>query len=370
MQFSWKNQGAKGLTRRLVRSTMAIAILVAAAACSPKGSEAAAATDAGSGSAKESRSYAPVPSVAVFVPGVTAGSPVYEMLVSGVKKAVEEVPGATVKVLEGGYNQADWQKRLAELVAEGRYGLIVTSNPSMPTICDELSKSFPNQHFLILDGYLAGNQRIHTLRYNQREEGYLAGYIAGLVSAEAGKQPRKVGLVAGQEYPAMNGTILPSYLEGAKAASGVSDLVADFRVVGNWYDADKGRELASSMIRDGAKVILAISGGANAGVLQAAAEAGASVVWFDVSGYDAKPGTVIGSAIIMQERAAYERTKAYLEGSLPFGEAETVGVADGFVDFDQESALYKQTVSEEVRAKMASQIDAIRAGTVVLPLGE
>lgn len=320
----------------------------------------------GSASAAEKTKKA---SIAVFVPGVTSGSPIYEMLVAGVKNAASEVPGTLVKVVEGGFNQAEWESKLTSLAATGGYDLLVSSNPAIPALCEKVSRKFPKQKFLLLDGYLSGNPAMYTLRYNQREQSYLAGFIAGLATtggvpgANAGK---RIGLVAGQEYPAMNGVILPGYREGARAVDPAIEV--DFRVVGNWYDAAKGTELASSMIRDGADVILTIAGGANQGVVQAAANGKASVVWFDIDGYAVKPGTVIGSAVVRQDKAAYEQTKRYLAGTLPFGKAETVGVKDGYVDFIEDSAVYQSTVPEAARKKMHETIGALRAGTLVLPM--
>ena len=47
------------------------------------------------------------PKVCVFVPNVVSGSPTYEQMVAGVERAVAEVPGASYKVVEAGFNQAD-----------------------------------------------------------------------------------------------------------------------------------------------------------------------------------------------------------------------------------------------------------------------
>jgi simple sugar transport system substrate-binding protein len=291
-----------------------------------------------------------------------------------VNRAAAEQPGVTVNVIEGGFNQAEWEPRISALAASGGYGLIVSSNPSLPAIAQSVSAQFPGQKFLLLDGEVSGNPRIYTLRYNQEEQAFMAGHIAALVTLElsassaaaslaaAGKtpEPRRVGLIAGQEYPAMNNTILPGYLAGARAVDPA--FTADFRVVGNWFDAGTGALLAADMIRGGTAVILCVAGGANEGVVQAASEAGARVVWFDTNGYDVRPGTVVGSSVLYQDKAAYEQTKRYLAGTLPFGSAELVGVADGFVDFVEDDPHYIAAVSPEIRAKQAALLRQIRSG--------
>ncbi len=51
--------------------------------------------------------------IAVFVPGIVSGSPVYEMLVSGAQKAVDnhsikDFGPVTLTIIEAGTNQAEW----------------------------------------------------------------------------------------------------------------------------------------------------------------------------------------------------------------------------------------------------------------------
>jgi simple sugar transport system substrate-binding protein len=293
--------------------------------------------------------------IGVFVPGVMAGSPIYEMMAQGVQKAGAE-KNISVTVVEAGYNQAEWEPSLTSMSASGKYALIVSSNPSLPAIAASISAKFPKQKFLLLDGELDGNPAVYTLRYDQREQFFMAGSIAGLVTAERGGE-KKVGLLAGQEYPAMNETILPAYLEGARAID--SDFSVDFRVLGNWFDAGKAAEIAIDMFNRGSYVVLCVAGGANEGVVQAAAERGVKVVWADTNGYDVRPGVVVGSSVVHQDKAAYEKTRLFLEGGLPFGRAETVGVKDGYVEFVRDDSNYINAVSEAVRAKQTEIVEGL-----------
>jgi simple sugar transport system substrate-binding protein len=137
-------------------------------------------------------------------------------------------------------------------------------------------------------------------------------------------------------------------------------------VVGNWYDADKAAGLAEDMIRGGCAVLLCIAGGANEGVLQAASEEGAKALWFDTTGYALRPGVVVGSSVIHQDKAAYELTKRYLAGELRFGDSEMLGVAEGYVDFITNDPDYIKAVPEKIREKQAALIEKIRSGVLVL----
>lgn len=299
--------------------------------------------------------------IAVFIPGVTAGSPIYEMLAEGAEKAAADYPHVDVNIIEGGFNQGEWQAKLSSIAAAGKHNLIVTSNPAMPEICSKISERFPNQKFLIFDGELSGNPNIYTLRYNQYQQAYIAGYLAGLVtssSMEYANDEKKIGLIAGQEYPDMNQSILPGYTDGAEAAAG--SISVDFRVVGNWFDASKSSELAREMIKDGADVLLPISGGANQGVLKVVKELDAYTLWYDSDGYDLAPGHVIGSTTIRQDKAAYEKIKLAVEGKLPFGTAETAGIEGKWITFIDDNPLYAEHVPETIRQKLQNAIDDMK----------
>jgi basic membrane lipoprotein Med (substrate-binding protein (PBP1-ABC) superfamily) len=301
--------------------------------------------------------------VAVFVPGVVAGSPIYEGLVKGVERAVMETSGASVKVFEAGFNQAEWEEKLTSLVATGRYDLVVTSNPSLPEICATVAKGFPKQKFLCLDGMLAGNPQIHTVLYNQTEQGYVTGYLAGLAttSAMAGANAEKaVGLIMGQHYPVMDEIILPGFERGLKAAD--ASIRLDARVVGNWYDAAKAADLAKSMIDAGVDVILPICGGASQGVIKSAQDAGTYVVMFDGDEFARGPGTVLGCTVLHQEKLAYAKVKDALAGTLAYGKAEVVGMGDGYVEFLETHKAYVEAVPVPIRERVSRLIADIRSG--------
>jgi len=315
---------------------------------------------------------AKAPRVAVFVPGIASGSPIYEQLVAGAKRAAAEVPGASVKVVEAGNNQAGWLESLSALVSTGEYDLVVTSNPSMPELCAQAAASFPGVRFFVADAWMKGNQAIHTVLYNQIDEGYFVGYLAGLAAKgrlSGATATHKAGMIIAQHYPTMDKMIIPGFEKGLKAADPEATL--EVRVVGNWYDATKASELANGLFDAGATAILPIAGGAGRGVVGAAKSRGRYVLCFDdASGYQSAPGTVIGCSVLAQERLVYERVKALLaEGSSSslYGKAEVVGAREGYVDFDGSGAAYR-ALPVDVRSALEAEVARLKSGKLSFPV--
>jgi len=308
--------------------------------------------------------------LAVYVPGVMAGSPLYEQMVAGTERAAKEA-NASVKVIEAGFNQGEWAEKMTALAATGEYDVIVTSNPAMPFITSEVAKAFPKQKFLHLDAYFPDNPQIYSLLFNQVEQAYLAGYLGGLVTTSKMKGANadlKAGMIVAQEYPALTKMMKPGYEQGLQAVN--PKITLDYRVIGNWYDANKAADLANSMIDAGVDVILSITGGAAQGIIKAAKEKGKYVLFFDSNEYKQAPGTIIGCAVLYQEKAAYERVKAAIQGKLAWGKADIVNAKDGYVDFADADPLYTNNVPADVRGKMAAVVKKIRSGQLVLQVPE
>jgi riboflavin transport system substrate-binding protein len=311
---------------------------------------------------------APV-NLAIFVPGVAAGSPLYEQMVNGANTVAEQNSALTVKVVEAGFNQAEWPEKMMSLAATGEYTYIMTSNPSMPFVCADVAKAFPKQKFIFMDGYAPGNPQFYSLMYNQVEQGYMAGYLAGLVtkSTMKGATPDlKVGAIVAQEYPALTKEMIPGYTQGFQAVD--PKITLDYRVIGNWYDANKGADLANSMMDAGVDVILSIAGGAGQGIIKAAQARGRYVVYFDSNAYAIAPGTIIGCATLDQERAVTETLKKALAGTLAMGKAEVVDAKAGYVDFADKDPLYFTNVPTSVTSKMAALMKKFRGGAMSLPV--
>ncbi|MCF0241632.1 MAG: BMP family ABC transporter substrate-binding protein [Treponema sp.] len=296
-------------------------------------------------------------SVAVFIPGIMDGSPIYELLAQGVQNSVNkynsgksEEEQAELFIMEAGPSQSEWGPKITSLCASGKYDVIISSNPSIPELVEPITKQFPIQKFILLDGYLLGNENVYTVSYDQSDAAYLAGYIAALMS-----ESHKIGLIAAQEYPVMNDVLHPNFVKGAEEAfSGTS---CDFRIVGNWYDANKGMEISDNLIKNGVDVILPICGGASQGVIASAVNNGTYICWFDSNGFSKAPGTVISSSVILQDKMAEQVTDLFFANNVPWGNADSVGIKEGFVKFIEDDPLYISSVPEEVRVKMRRVIE-------------
>lgn len=307
--------------------------------------------------------------IGVFIPGIREGSPTYDGLAKGAERFVAENSGSTVKVFEAGFNQAEWEEKLISLTAEGKYDFILTSNPSMPDLVNKVSVLFPKQKFICLDGQFAGNPSMYTVLYNQLEQGFITGYLAGLVSSSSmpgANAAKKAGMLIGQHYPVMDKLIIPGFEKGLKAVDPAFQL--DVRVLGNWYDATKALELTKSMYDAGSDVVLPIAGSASQGSVKAAQDSGKYLVFFDADEYSRAPKNIVGCTALNQERLAYTVLKDAAAGKLHFGKADIVGIKEGYVEFLDKSPVYLALLPAAIRSKMDMMIQEIKSGKLTLAI--
>jgi len=290
-------------------------------------------------------------SVLVFITGVIAGSPTYEMMADGALEFEKRHSNVSVKIYEAGMNQSQWGQQLGEMVAGGDYDVVIGSNPSLPEICANVAKNFPKQKFVIVDAEYEGNQQIRTYNYNQREQSYFLGYLAGLITTSDlpyANSQKRIGFIAAQEYPLLTKQMVPGFLEGARRVD--PDIELDFRVIGSWSDANKAAELASAMMESGVDVFTSIAGGAAQGLVKTAVEKQAYLVWYNTNAYKMAPGFIVGCGFMEQKKLIIEILENVLADKIQYGISETIGVKEGYLNFIYDDPGYKD-LPEDIRDK-------------------
>jgi simple sugar transport system substrate-binding protein len=304
-------------------------------------------------------------SVLVYITGVVAGSPSYEMLAAGAQEFADAHNNVTIKIYEAGFNQAEWEEQLRSMVAGGEYDLVLGSNPSLPEICVSVGKTFPQQKFIITDASPpgGGNSQICTYLYNQYEQALFLGYLAGLVATSVNRDgPSRLGFIAAQEYPLLSRHIVPGFLDGARRVDPAAEL--DFRVIGNWFDANKAADLAASMVNAGVNVFTSIAGGATQGLIRTIKERGAYAVNFNTNDYSQAPGLIVGCGIMEQKKLVLEILADVLDDKIQYGTGRTVGVQEGYLDFIFDDPGYRDHLPVEIQEKFGAFMDDLRTGRV------
>jgi len=303
-------------------------------------------------------------SVALMITGEVGGNPIYEMMVKGAEEAAAEA-GFELKVVEGGYNPAKWEPTLFSLAASKQYDLVVTFTEGMPRSVEKVAQMFPNQKLALLDGIANPMPNVYSLGFKDEEMTYLAGYFAGLVTKSSlprANSDLKIGLIAGDIYPAMTNRMKPAYENGAHAVD--ENIEVLFSAAGTWSDPNKGSELAQAQYSQGADIILIIAGGTGVGVIEKAKEMGKYVIGVDSNIISFAPGTILACTLKNADKAMKSTLLRAFRGELPFGTVERWGLKEGVIGFTFDDPNYIEIVPESIREKMIQVYKDLMNGVI------
>jgi basic membrane protein A len=246
-------------------------------------------------------------------------------------------------------NDAQREQALRQFATRG-YSPIVTPGYNFVTALQTVAPEFPDLQFVILDAEV-DLPNVRSVLFKEQEGSYLVGLLAALKS-ESGK----IGVIPAFNLPLLE-AFACGYKQGAKAGNPDIEVLETY--IGSGFDAftdvAKATEVAKSQLDQGADVIYQVAGGAGAGVLQAAADAGKFGIGVDSNQNYLHPGHVLTSMVKRVDVATYNAFMDVKNDKWTAG-TQVLGLAEEGVDaaFDDQNAAL-------VTPEMKAAVDAAKA---------
>ncbi len=230
----------------------------------------------------------------------------------GLSRAREEL-GVKVVEFEPGQD-SDREQGLRKLAERG-FDLIIGVGFLFTDAIGKVAVDYPDVHFAIVDGRVAGHDNVASLLFREEEGSFLVGALAALKS-ESGV----IGFVGGMEV-ALIKRFEAGYRAGAMTLRPDLKLLVAYAGVtpSAFADPVKGKELALAQIGHGADVIFHASGTTGNGVIEAAREKGVYAIGVDSNQNHMAPGTMLTSMEKRVDLAVYETILALAEGRFQGG---------------------------------------------------
>jgi len=301
-----------------------------------------------------------------LINGVLGDKSFFDSADRGMQRVVEDYP-VEVKTIELGIDPANWESGLEDAAANEDYDVMVLGTFQMSEFLQRVAPQYPDKKFIIYDvsvDYSACDcSNVYSVTYKQNEGSYLAGVYVGLMS-ETGT----VGVVGGQDIPVINDFIV-GYEQGAKE-NGVENVIIQY--AGGWNDPAKGKELALAMYQQGADYVFQVAGGTGVGVFQAATEMDLWAIGVDsdqaliIEETNPEQAEHIPTSMLKNvDNSLYRAFELYFEDSLPFGEAEALGVAEGGVGLAK-NKFYDELTPDDVKQQVEEAEQALINGEITV----
>ena len=140
--------------------------------------------------------------------------------------------------------------------------------------------------------------------------------------------------------------------------------------VGSYVDSATAKELAITQYSNGADVVFVAAGPASVGVIEAAAESKKYCIGVDSDqalAYEGKDEAnfIISSAIKGVGDSIYNAVEKAVDGTLPYGEYQILGIEDGVVGL-ADNDIYQSVVSDDAKKAVEDAKEKLLAGEVTV----
>ena len=249
--------------------------------------------------------------------------------------------------------------------------IVVTVGFLLATATEAAAKQNPEVEFAIVDNNsFEGVDNAKGLIFNTAESSFLGGYLAASMS-----QTGKVGTFGGLKIPTVT-IFMDGFAQGVAHFNEVKG--KDVQVIGWNADTqdgqfvpgndpfgniDGGKNVANTLIAQGADILFPVAGPAGLGGLQAAQASGGKVnaIWVDTDGCISAAEycpSIISSVYKGMDVAVFDVIKAAMDGD--FSGDEFVGTLEnggtGLFEFHE----FEDKVSDEIK----TELDALKADII------
>lgn len=292
--------------------------------------------------------------VALLLPGTVDDQGWNALAYEGLKRIESEL-GAEIAFMEQ-VAPSDIEQVFRGYALEG-YDLIYGHGFEFGDGAMKVAQDFPDIKFIVTSTTIYQSPNVASLQNNNQETGFLAGVMAGLLT-----ESNYVGSIAGMEIPSIS-DFQEGFAKGVKYVNKDARAVTTF--IGNFDDAATAKEMALSMISQGADVLTHAANQAGLGVIEAGRENNVYTIGSYGDQSALSPDTIVVSILNDMAEAMVVSAKKTLEGNFE-AKHYLLGVAEGSVGLSSfhgwEKKLDQEIIDKvkEIETKLANkEIDVL-----------
>jgi basic membrane protein A and related proteins len=318
--------------------------------------------------------------ITLVINGVLGDKSFFDSAQRGMDRLIDDGYNVEVNTIELGIDPANWESGLADAMADtDNYDILIVGTFQMGEFLATRVHLYPDKYFVMYDDSVAydnpdvcveGCENVYSVTYAQNEGSFLAGvYAAAMTQSEVeGFNPDMIiGAIGGQDIPVINDFIV-GYEQGACLVDPTSQVLVQY--AGGWNDPAKGKEIALAMYEQKADIVFQIAGGTGVGVFEAAEEQDKYAIGVDsdqaqiiMETNEAQAERILTSMLKNVDNSLYRAVTLHLEGELPYGEAERLGIAKGGVGLAKND-IYEDTTPDEVLDLIDGIEEAVDEGEI------
>lgn len=313
------------------------------------------------------------PKVACLLNGNLGDKSFFDSANAGMALIKDEL-GCETNVIEMGFDNTIWETTLYE-VSEQDYDVIIVGTYQIQEILAKVALEYPDQKYIIFDSNVPYDQadysNVYSISFKQNEASYLAGVLAALLAADEtaplSNGKNMISAVAAMDIPVLNDFII-GYIQGAQDT--VPETKVSISYIGDFNDTAKAKDLAKAQFKLGSSVAFNVAAQAGLGMIEAAAEEQKYAIGVDADQSMAlaetqpKQSEIIATSVLKNiDQVLLLSVKRHMEGTLPYGKEEALGMEDNAVGLAA-NEVYDKIATAEMKSKIEEAQKKIQSGEI------
>ena len=240
--------------------------------------------------------------------------------------------------------------------SERGYDLIMAAGTQFDDAANSVAADYPDTTFCVVNGFRADHSNVSPIFPKEFEASYIASLIAGEVTENG-----QFATIGGFPNEAME-KLLDVYEAVAVEIAqdrGIAGASATRSYANSWDDIALGKQMAETMIDNGADTMFVYANQVGLGAIQATKEKGKMFVGFSSNQNDIAPGTVVASVIFDFQSFYTWAVEKFYEGTLTGGQVHEAGIAEGIF-----RPVYPDGFDEGIKTRVSEGIEQALAGEV------
>lgn len=259
--------------------------------------------------------------VALIMEGVITDAGWNADAYNGLMEASTKIPGVEVAYSES-VKTPDWEATMRDYGSQG-FDVILCHHSLMTDTVALVAPEFPDSLYVVSNSGIKG-VNMSGLDTKNEESGYMAGYIAGLVS-----KTKKTGYIV--SWDALFSRRAKVGFEAGVAAS-CSDCTVLTTIIGSSDDLAAGKEAGLAMYDAGVDVIWQYADAAGLGVIEAAKERNLMVIGSGADQLDLAPDNLVTTTGQFLSPLIFSVIQGVKDGSFVANQAHLYGYDTGLYD--------------------------------------
>lgn len=321
--------------------------------------------------------------ITMFFHGPLGDKSFFDSAMRGMDNLVNDGFNIEVNVIQTAVDPNIWEAALDDAMADtDNYDILIAGTFQLPEFLAKRSHLYPDKTFIFYDAPMPWDNpelcvekcaNVYTIGYSQNEGSFLAGVYAGAMTTsglEGFNDEAIISSIGGNQIPVIDDFVV-AYEQGACLVNPEVQNIAQYVGGANgWSDPARAKEITLAIFEQGGDIVFNVAGGSGQGMFEAALEQGHYAIGVDsdqASIYlESDPDLAERILTSMEKRvdnSLYRAIELYLDGSLPLGTHETLGIELGGVMLS-DNEIYQDATPDNIKELITAVEEAVIAGDI------